>query len=289
MVDDGSDDGTPDRVKAFGDRSPLHLTLLQQGPRGPAAARNRALESARGSACLFIGDDCWPRTDLVARHLRFHLERPALEAALLGRVVWADELRATAFARWLEESGIQFEYHNLPGHAHLPGRFFYTANVSAKTAFLRDAGGFDEVFRSAAGEDVELGTRLERAGMRLAYDEGAVVEHFHPFDLAALLDRMHRVGKATALLSDRVPELPVPRRPGLRHKARASALTALHAIGLRTDALRRATWTFLSHEAAREAYWGDAADDRPLRIGTTLFRLAQRDPLASSGTAPRGR
>lgn len=55
-VDDGSDDGSLDLVRCYGDR----IRLLVQSRAGPAAARNAAIRHSRGSFLAFFdADDYW--------------------------------------------------------------------------------------------------------------------------------------------------------------------------------------------------------------------------------------
>ena len=279
VVDDGSTDSTVMTVRSLAEHARVPVLVLEQGRRGPAAARNKGIAAARGSACLFIGDDTWPRADLVERHGRLHRRRPEPELALLGHVEWAPESRPSPFMDWLN-CGIQFDFDQIADPEDVRGSCFYTANVSAKTAFVLANGGFDEAFRDAAFEDIELGLRLERAGMRLAYDAATVVEHFHPYDLPGSLRRMRRLGIAALLLHERFDDWPLPRRSDARHHAKAGALTALNMVPrFRPAPLRHATWHFLSHQAFREGCWGiEPRGDRPLRIGSTLAGLATRDP-----------
>lgn len=288
VVDDGSTDTTVATVRALAARSPVPVSVLEQQARGPAAARNRGIAVARGSTCLFIGDDTWPRPDLVERHGRLHRRRREPQAALLGHVQWAPESRPSPFMNWLN-TGVQFDFDQISDPEDVRGSCFYTANVSAKTSFLRANGGFDEAFPDAAFEDIELGLRLERAGMRLAYDSDAVVEHVHPFDLPASLSRMRRLGCHAVTLHDRVPDWPLPRRSGARHRAKAALLTALNMIPrVRPLRLQHATWHFLCHQAFREGCWGvEPRGDRPLRTGPTLAWLAARDPATRTSTEDR--
>jgi glycosyltransferase involved in cell wall biosynthesis len=285
VVDDGSRDSTFAMARSLARRTTVPLSAVRQAPRGPAAARNTGIAAAAGAVCLFIGDDMWPRADLVERHGRFHLSRPEPEAALLGHVEWAPESRPSPFMEWLN-TGIQFDFDQILDADNVSGSCFYTANVSAKTAFLRAHGGFDEAFPHAAFEDLELGLRLERAGLRLAYDAAAVVEHWHPTDLAAALRRMRRLGGSAMILHDRFPDWPLPRRPGARHLARAVLLTTLNVVGqVGSTRLRHATWRFLCHEAFREGCWGvEPLHDEQLRIGRRLARLAGRDPATRTST-----
>ncbi|MEA2450017.1 MAG: hypothetical protein QOG63_1949 [Thermoleophilaceae bacterium] len=281
VADDGSTDGTGDFVRAQAERRPYPLRLVELPGLGPAAARNRALAAAEAPVCLFIDDDCWPRPGLLARHRDIHARRPEREVALLGFIDLAPTPPPTEFMRWL--AGVHLDYEGIADHENAGGDHFFTGNVSVKTAFLRDAGGFDEALSD--GEDIDLGLRLERAGMRLAYDPRAAVEHCSPTDLPRTLARMSSVGRGFALLGERHAGYPVPTRPGLRHRVGACALTVLAALGARTPALRRETWRFLCHQAVREAYWsggghgvrGGGATAAAPRVGRTLARLAARD------------
>ena len=285
VVDDGSTDGTSAAVAAIADRLPYPLRLHTQAQSGPAAARNRALADARGEISLFLGDDTRPLGDMLDCHRRFHERFPDEHEALLGRVEWAREPPPTELMAWLEDSGIQFGFgileRQMGRDRRVPGRFFYTSNVSAKTAFLRRHNGFDEEFRAAACEDTEFGERLEAAGMRLAYDSDAVVEHEHPTDLTRAVGRMKVVGRSWAEFADRGGHVEAPRRPGLRHRTGAWLLTALYALPVDSPRVRRETWRFLCHEAHREGFWAiEAPAERRLRHGERLLRIASRDSRA---------
>ena len=269
--------------------APTPVRVTEQPPSGPAAARNRGIELAAGEAVLFLGDDAWPAPGLLERHLEFHRANPGEEAALLGLVEPAPPLAGSALQRWLHTGGVQFGYGRLqPGE--VPADCFWTANVSVKAGLVRQVGGFDEEFTDAACEDAELGLRLARAGMRLTYDPAAAAEHYHPTDLEATLARMRRVGEAHRVLERKAPELAMPSRPGLRHRAKAAALTPLALAG----AARETTWRFLCDEAQREAFWGvEPPAGRRLAIGDGLARVAiradeGRKTAASKGSDPGG-
>ena len=285
VVDDGSSDDTVAVVEAAAERSPHRLTLLQQAGRGAAAARNRALAVARAPVCLFVNDDTLPRPGLVERHAGFHARRPEPEDALLGRVELAAHPPPTPFMRWL--AGVHFD-QDVDDPRDAGGRRFFTSNVSVKLDLVRRAGGFDEAFPAAGHEDIDLGLRLERLGLRLARDPDAVVEHCHPLDLAGAIRRFRATAPSLVLFSERHPDWPPPTRPAMRHRVKAGGLAALTAAGLARGPLRRETWRFLCDEATREGYWEAAhgttrrgpepADG--VRIGRTLARLAARDPDA---------
>jgi GT2 family glycosyltransferase len=255
------------------------LRVAEQEPLGPAAARNRGVAMAEGAAVLFLGDDAWPDAGLLDRHLAFHREHREREAALLGRVDPAPPLDGDEFVRWLHSGGVQFGYGGLAA-GEVPATSFWTANVSAKAELLRAAEGFDEDFTDAACEDAELGLRLAAAGMRLVYDPAALALHYHPTDLGATLQRLRRVGRAYHVLERKAPELPMPSRPGAKHRLKAAALTPLATLGLQ----REATWRFLCDEAQREAFWDvEPPPGRILAIGDGLARGEMRRMGSSSG------
>ena len=278
VVDDGSTASTVATLRSLAREVPVPMCVLEQAQRGPAAARNRGIEAARGAVCLFLGDDTRPEPGLIERHASFHRRTPEQEAALLGHVEWAPESCPSPLMEWLN-TGVQFGFGEIADAERVPGSYFYTANVSVKTAFVRAHRGFDEAFPHAAFEDLELGFRLERAGMRLVYDSDAVVEHWHPVDLPAVLTRMRTLGRSAVLLHERFPSWPLGRRPGARHRTKAALLTALNLVPLHSARLRHVTWRFLCHEAMREGSWDvEPRGESPLRIGSLLAQLAARDP-----------
>lgn len=288
VVVDGSSDGSAGAGRALSGRSPLRLRVLDQAALGPASARNRALTAARGTACLFLGDDIRPRAGLIERHLEFHRRHPDPGSALLGLVVPAPPLDQSPFIRWLHERGVQFGFASLSPDDPVRPEHLWTSNASVKTELLRAVGGFDEAFTAAACEDAELGLRLAGAGMTLRFDPAAIGEHYHPTDLAATLLRMRTVGHAFQRLHARVPELPMPRRPGLRHRLKATALTVLNLARPRPSWVRHATWRFLCDEVQREAFWDTAGRGKEPRIGGLLARVAERDPATKAPTVTEG-
>jgi GT2 family glycosyltransferase len=279
VVHDGADPRTREAAERKRPADWTVRTFAVEGA-GPARRRNRAIAESRAPVCLFIGDDTFPRPGLIDGHLDFHARHPDQAHALLGLVVPAPPLDGYPFVRWLHEHGAQFNYAALLPHEEVRPESFWTANVSVKRDMLRAAGGFDEGFTSAAGEDTELAFRLARAGMRLRYEPGPVAEHFHPSDLRRTLERMHGIGIAFRRLCERAPEMTPPSRPSARHRVKATALTVALA-GFRSEATRRTTWQFLCDEVLRESYWGERLDGGMPRVGRTLARLALADPVAN--------
>lgn len=180
IVDDGSTDRTESVVREFGDRAKFPIRYLRQPNRGPAAARNLGIREASSPLLLFTDSDVVPSNNLVQQHLEHHNLNPEIYRAVLGYVTWSPEVNPTPFMRWYGEHAI-FQFKRLRGKRTAGAENFYTCNISLKTQFLRDQGQFDEDFKTAAYEDVELGFRLARKGMQLLYKPEAVAYHFQFF------------------------------------------------------------------------------------------------------------
>ncbi len=103
--------------------------------------------------------------------------------------------------RWLESGGRKyfFNYGDLkPGETAAP-LFFYTCNVSVKAAQLEKSGWFDESFRYASHEDLELGYRLADKGMHLIYNDKARGAHWHMLSVQGIARRVYLMGYSAAL------------------------------------------------------------------------------------------
>jgi len=181
IVDDGSTDDTESVVSEFWRVAPFPIRYLHQPNRGPAAARNLGLTEAATQLVLYTDDDVIPHPELVLQHVRWHRQDPAPSVAVLGFVTWAPEVHATPFMRWYGEGGSLFGYRQFRHRREIDYRSFYTCNLSVKREFLQAFGKFDERFKIAAYEDIELGFRLSKTGLRLLYNPQAIGYHYQFF------------------------------------------------------------------------------------------------------------
>ncbi|HEV2419180.1 MAG TPA: glycosyltransferase [Terriglobia bacterium] len=180
VVDDGSDDGTAVMVNEWALRSPLNARYLRQEKQGAAAARNFGIREAKGDVILFTDDDVIPSSNLIMEHAAWHSEFPKQEIAILGCTIWDQYVKPTPFMNWLGDGGPMLSFRGLVSGQEVDFRHFYTGNISLKTIFLREKGMFDEDFDTYGYEDIELGFRLQKAGIRLLYNADAIGFH-HKF------------------------------------------------------------------------------------------------------------
>ncbi len=207
VIDDGSTDSTTDQLRTLTDCIPAQLRLLAQSHRGPAAARNLGIRESRGHLVIFTGDDIEPLDGWMTAHFTAHQSQPVETVAILGKTF--PPQRHSPFMRFLtQECSSQFDYAALDRGQVPDYRFFYTSNLSVKRSMLaREAGPFDERFDLAAWEDIDLGYRLARQGLKIVYEPAAGAVHHHLYTLPDFLRRQESSGRMAFRFLGKHPEL----------------------------------------------------------------------------------
>jgi glycosyltransferase involved in cell wall biosynthesis len=177
VVDDGSTDHTAEMVT----REFPSVRLIRQPNLGPAAARNRGIQAANGESVAFTDDDCVPPPDWLARLADGYARYPHV-AGVGGYLEAPDSvLRANILAEYERSIG-RDEYGARESEvlASFECPAGGTNNMSYRRAILIQAGGFDETFPHAAGEDADLKWRVCRTGAQLLYLPMPVT-HLQPY------------------------------------------------------------------------------------------------------------
>ncbi|HEY8391630.1 MAG TPA: glycosyltransferase [Capillibacterium sp.] len=149
VVDDGSTDETPAVVAGLEKEAPCALRYIRLEHSGRARARNTGALAARAPIIIFLDSDMIVRREFVASHLAAH-SRPGLvvNGSVLNTPVPADP----------NEKAAQYNDYSQA--------FFATGNVSVEREKLIAAGLFDESFVEYGWEDLELGHRLRKLGLK---------------------------------------------------------------------------------------------------------------------------
>jgi glycosyltransferase involved in cell wall biosynthesis len=129
--------------------------------RGPAAARNTGWRAAAAPLIAFTDDDCVASPQWLEAVVAAGAGNG--EVILQGRTEPAEPSQVRPLSKTMEVSG--------------PNGLFETCNVAYPRALLERVGGFDEEFRHACGEDVDLASRAIAAGGRPAFSAEALVRH----------------------------------------------------------------------------------------------------------------
>ncbi len=197
-VDDGSTDGTYELLCSYPAQRFVLRPIRQERNCGPAAARNRGLELARGELIAFVGDDILPEHDFIERMAEAHHRHPEPETAILGHIRWADKLPCNTLMEHIDGRGAQqFSYFYLRDGQVYDYRHFYTANISIKREILhRVSHWFDTSFPYAAFEDAELAYRLSQRGLRIRYCATVRVQHDHYHTIWTFARRQRLSGRS---------------------------------------------------------------------------------------------
>jgi GT2 family glycosyltransferase len=166
VEDDPPDPGTAALAAAHGARY-----LAHGAPRGPNAARNTAIEAARGEVLCFLDDDVevWP--GWLGALL-------AAAAAHPGHEAFGGPIRARLEGSRLRACGRE----PLPvttldlGPADRDAEFLWSANLAVRAAAFARVGSFDAGL-DIYGDEEDWERRLAAAGGRLRYVAAAGVDH----------------------------------------------------------------------------------------------------------------
>jgi glycosyltransferase involved in cell wall biosynthesis len=179
VVDDGSTDDTADRARAH-----EGVTVIEQPNAGPAGARNAGAHAATGDIVVYTDADCLPEPECLTELLR------GFDADVYGVGGTYGIANPDAVLARLIHAEILLRHARLPEEVDFLGSF----NVAYRRDALEAAGGFDDTFRQASGEDNDLAYRLHDAGGKLRFQREAVVRHYHPDKLIPYLRTQRRHG-----------------------------------------------------------------------------------------------
>lgn len=175
VVADGESDGAWRAAEEFGARA---ILLPQAG--GPARARNRGAELARGDLLFFVDADVTvapTAISLVRQTFELHPEI----AALIGSY---DD--APAEPNFLSQYKNLF-HHFVHQHGSEEASTFWGACGAIRREVFAGLGGFPETYRYASIEDIDLGYRLKRAGHRIRLVKELQVKHWKRWGVVSLL------------------------------------------------------------------------------------------------------
>lgn len=179
VVDDGSSDATREVVRQY-----AGARFIRQDNAGPAAARNRGANAARGDILLFTDDDCVPAPNWLDAMLA-----PFADPEVVGTKGAYLTHQKSFIARFVQ---LDYEdrYRLMSGFEQID--FIDTYSAAFRRGRFLEMGGYDTAFPVACAEDIELSYRMARRGWKMKFAPRAMVYHTHPKGLAAYLRKKYK-------------------------------------------------------------------------------------------------
>ena len=238
VVDDGSSDGTADVCQRLANDLPLRYYRLRHS--GISSAKNLGIFTAAGSILFFFDDDDVAHEDLLLLHWESHQEHPEENTAILGYTTWEPSLPVTEVMHYVTEVGqFLFAYRNLRTGQELDFTYFWGGRTSCKRSFLVKNGIFRQEFHFGS-EDIELGFRLARFGLKIIYNSGAVQYMNRALTYEDYCNRCEKQGKSQMQFS------------------RLHSDSIVHEWCQTTDALAR--WGQISRDLPSKVAWVHAIE-----------------------------
>lgn len=192
LVDNGSTDGTDEKLEAFARSCPHVRVCRETTRRGSYAARNRGVEQARGDLVVFTDADCRPDPEWL------RIGRDRFESgtfSLAGGKIEVTFRRPGSPNLW-EALDASMHLHQ---DRYVEAGWAATANLFVRRSCFREHGLFREDLRS--GADCEFGRRLTQAGEDIVYLPDARVQHAARRSMKEMLKKEYRVGRGVGRLA----------------------------------------------------------------------------------------
>ena len=196
-VDDGSTDGTPERLEALD----MRVVRLSEN-RGRAGARNAGAAATTGEVLVFLDADVHPPPDLAVRFAAALVGPPPGAVATVARLTF-DGLRDDPYHDYLR-SHPRGPAEVAPGTSIAWKHFVTTACAVSRVAFDA-AGGFDASI--AYGEDLALACALASDAPRGLVASGVTAAMTDAGTLETALDKIAAFGRALPALARSCPDV----------------------------------------------------------------------------------
>ena len=168
VVDDGSTDGTTEWIKENRRNLP-HVVLYEQEHGGPALGRNLGVLKSTGDVIIFIDSDLVVVNNFIINHV-----------SKLNKYWIKKNKKCFTYGSVINTSNFQNPLSEDSKITDISFAYFATGNVAISKELLLDVGLFDTSFSLYGWEDLELGERLKKIGVKLIKCPDAKGFHWHP-------------------------------------------------------------------------------------------------------------
>lgn len=196
VCDDGSQDDARGLCESYSNL--INVRHMYQSDKGYrlAKARNMGIRVASGEICVFLDSGIIVKNDFLLKHIGNYNGRSkcAFTCDVLGydanevNFDWLKKIinNVEDFSTLMHHVDLNpdlrrnfyaetnFNINQVPA----PWLIYWAGNASAKTEDLISVGMFDESIVGWGGEDLDLGYRLHRAGIRILSDSATAAFHY---------------------------------------------------------------------------------------------------------------
>lgn len=202
IVDDGSSDRTLEWL-SVNQRQLPHVKTYRQNHQGAAAARNLGVKNALGDTIIFIDSDLVVTDNFIQAHA---------DALVAGEQKLGSD-RLFTYGAVINTNNFDNPTSEQYKVTDFSAAYFATGNVAIARKWLEAAGLFDTGFQLYGWEDLELGVRLKKLGLKLIKCPAAVGYHWHPpFNLdqiPTLIDKEIQRGRMGVIFYHKHPTFDV--------------------------------------------------------------------------------
>ena len=298
VVDDGSEDETQAVLRRWAATSPLVRIVRSESNQGFVEACNRGAHAATGDVLVFLNNDTRPQPNWLPP-LLVTLRRESA-GAVGGKLLYPDgALQEAGGVIFADGSGCNFGWRDPHPNAPLFNfvrevDYCSAALLAIRRALFLEMEGFDDRYKPAYYEDVDLCFRLRARGLRVYYQPDSVVVHVEGAtsgtDVRSGVKRHQAINRATfvdrwrAELATQPPPPPVIDAPALAVLAsRPGQPRALVAAPLLPEFDREGGSQRVLHliELLRHGGWAVSFFARDASDGERYARLLRQSGVAT--------
>lgn len=209
ICDSNSSDGTAEYLAKVHAEHP-NVRHLPGAYTGRAMARNAGIAQAQGEVVLFNDSDIIADPGLLDAHLAHHRRERGI--AVVG---WEVQVASITDYEYKRDHPEQRGSLHPPSRKRLSWLYFLTGNASVRREDLLRAGCFDQSFTGYGHEDLELGYRLQKMGLRILYEPRAVNYHCQDVPHEGQVEKMKLAGRSTVRFYRKHPDFAVMANLGM--------------------------------------------------------------------------
>ncbi len=217
IINDGSTDDTEEVVKQFEDK--INIKFIFEENSGQATARNKGIAIAQNEIILFLDDDILVGPDLVRLHVEEHSKNS--NSIVLGKINLVPASNFDEVAKIIDSEGYQQAFCKIADYTcedwyldmveaiyrkglnDIAWICFTGGNSSIEKKDIENLHGFDTEFYRWGPEDIELGYRCKKAGLKFRYCNNLLGFHIDKYKDRAQM--MSDTARNVKYLKDKYP------------------------------------------------------------------------------------